>query len=372
VRAIVYEVEPYVRGLRGQVAKLQQHLWRGSLAWNTAYLEWKYEQNPYLPDPLIYLAVDHGTIVGMRGVFGSCWEAGSERFIVPCADDFVIAPAHRQRGLFGRIMSAALSDLGARGHRVAFSLSAGPVTLAGSLAGGWSAVGSVQEMCWRSAPPSSLRRQAGRAVTWFAQRGWSSYVARVWPPPFRRLDKVAPRAPAGSAVWCAQTSRPEAMADLVARLPYDGRIRHVRDARYLAWRFANPFHEYRFLLAGADRLDGYLVLQAHRLFPGRGVNIVDWEADDPDVRRALLRATLEWGGYRQVSTWSMSLSGETRGLLEAAGFVPAVRERLVRQGPVLLVRALGGAADRRALMLGTRPARDPGSWDFRMLYSMAG
>ena len=122
----------------------------------------------------------------------------------------------------------------------------------------------------------------------------------------------------------------------------------------------------------SPRLDGYLVLQAHRLFPGRGVNIVDWEADDPDVRRALLRATMEWGGFRQVSTWSMSLSGETRGLLEAAGFVPAVRERLVRQGPVLLVRALGGAADRRALMLGTRPARDPGSWDFRMLYSMAG
>ena len=368
---MVYEVTPYVRELRGQVAELQQHLWHGSPAWNAAYLDWKYEQNPYFPDPLIYLALDHGTIVGMRGVFGSCWETGSERLIVPCVDDFVIAPAHRQRGLFGRIMSAALSDLAARGHRVAFSLSAGPVTLAGSLAGGWSAVGSVQEVCWRGAPRSSLPRQAGRAMAWFAGRGWSRHLARVWRPPFRRLDRVAPRAPAGSAVWCTPSPRPEAMADLVARQPYDGRIRHLRDARYLAWRFANPFHEYRFLLAGADRLEGYLVLQAHRALPGRGVNIVDWEAPDPDVRRALLRAAMEWGGFRQVSTWSMSLPGEMRDLLKAAGFVPAVRERLVRQGPVLLVRALGDA-DRRAPMLGTRPAREPASWDLRMLYSMAG
>ena len=367
----MHEVRLYGRELRGQVAELQQYLWHGSLARNAAYLEWKYEQNPYLSDPLIYLALDQGTIVGMRGVFGSCWEAGSARFIVPCADDFVIAPAHRRRGLFGRIMSAAVSDLAARGHRVAFSLSAGPVTLAGSLAGGWNAVGSVQEVCW-SAPRSSLRRRAGRAAAWLARRGWSRHLARVWPPPFRRLDRTAPRAPAASAVWCGQHPHPEAMADLVARQPYDGRIRHVRDARYLAWRFANPLHEYRFLLAGAARLEGYLVLQAHRLFPGRGVNIVDWEANDPDVRRALLRGALEWGGFGQVSTWSMSLSGELRDLLKAAGFVPAVRERLVREGPVLLVRALGDAADRRAPILGTRPARDPASWDLRMLYSMAG
>src|SRR5262249_36975392 len=107
----VYEIKPYVRDFRSQVAGLQRHLWNGSLSRNTAYLAWKYEQNPYLPDPLIYLAVDQGKVVGMRGVFGSCWEIGTERFVVPCADDFVIAPAHRQRGLFGRIMSAAVTDL---------------------------------------------------------------------------------------------------------------------------------------------------------------------------------------------------------------------------------------------------------------------
>ena len=87
------------------------------------------------------------------------------------------------------------------------------------------------------------------------------------------------------------------MADLVARQAYDGRIRHVRDARYLAWRFQNPLHEYRFLLAGGDRLHGYLVLQAYRLSRHGAANIVDWEASDPAVRRALLHAAVEWGGF---------------------------------------------------------------------------
>jgi GNAT superfamily N-acetyltransferase len=367
----VYEVRPYTREFGVQVARLQRHLWHGGLARNAAYLAWKYEQNPYLPDPLVYLAVDGGKVVGMRGVFGSCWEAGTERFIVPCADDFVIAPPHRQRGLFGRIMSTALTDLAARGHRVAFSLSAGPVTLAGSLAGGWRAVGSVQEVCRSAAPRSALRRRAGRAITWLARRSWGRDVTRAWRQPFRQLDGVAFRTPT-AAVWCAEAPRPEAMADLVTRQPYDGRIRHVRDARYLAWRFANPLHEYRFLLAGADRLDGYLVLQAYRLFPGRGVNIVDWEARDPDARRSLLSAAIEWGGFRQLSVWAMSLPGETRGLLDAAGFVPASRERFVRQGPAVLVRVLGSPTDRHEAMLGARPLLDPASWDLRMLYSMTG
>ena len=54
---------------------------------------------------------------------------------MPCADDFVIAPAHRNRGLFGRVMAAMLADLASRGLSCAFSLSPGAVTLAGSLAG---------------------------------------------------------------------------------------------------------------------------------------------------------------------------------------------------------------------------------------------
>src|SRR5262249_1041271 len=133
VSAPTPEIVGYEPGLRERVVALQQHLWRGGAALNRRYLEWKYEGNPYFSGPPMDLALAGGRAVGMRGMVGSCWEAGagSERFLVPCAEDFVIAPDHRTRGLFPRIMRVAVDDLAARGHACAFSLSAGPVALAG-------------------------------------------------------------------------------------------------------------------------------------------------------------------------------------------------------------------------------------------------
>jgi DNA-binding response OmpR family regulator len=41
------------------------------------YLEWKYEENPYTKEPVIYLAFQGSKLVGMRGFYQSKWELGS-------------------------------------------------------------------------------------------------------------------------------------------------------------------------------------------------------------------------------------------------------------------------------------------------------
>ena len=374
-----YEVVRYRPQLRRQVAALQRHLWRGDEATNAAYLEWKYERNPYLPAPLIYLALDGDRVVGMRGMYGSCWEIGprGERFLIPCADDFVIAPEHRNRGLFGRIMTAAFTDLAAEGHRCAFSLSPGPVTLAGSLVSGWRSLGPVHEVRRKTRDPAAPFRRLGarmhalpllwRWANVISEQGW-----RLRRHAFRRLDRTAPPTPASGSVWLERAPRVEAMAELIARIGHDGRARQVRDAQYLEWRFANPLHEYRFLFAGGDRLEGYLVLQVYRLDPHRGANVVDWEAATLAIRGELLRRALEWGGFIELSAWTVTLPETTRGLLAKASFAPAPGGRLTREGTSLLVRAFdrrGPAADP---VLGGRRLLDVSNWDMRMLYSMAG
>jgi hypothetical protein len=372
----VYEVIAYRPELKLQIARLQRHLWRGDGATNAAYLEWKYERNPYVETPLIHLALHEGEAVAMRGVFGSCWEMGSrsERFCVPCADDLVIAPAHRNRRLLGRIMQAVLADLAGRGHRCAFSLSPGPVTLAGSLVGGWRAVGAVNEvrrpgrsgLSWRARAAERLRSLP------YAWR-WADRMAEPPPgrAPFRRLDRAAVRSP-GRGVWLAPGPRPDGMADLVGRLGHDGRLRHVRDAQYLAWRFANPQHEYRFLFAGGESLDGYLVLQSYRLDEDRGVNIVDWEATTTATLTALLRAALDWGRFAELSAWTAALPEAASAELAASGFVPADRGPLMRHGVTLLARGVGDGGAAIEPALGGRPVLDASGWDMRMLYSMAG
>src|SRR5262245_44717653 len=158
----MYQVVSYLPEFKRQIAGLQRHLWRGSEALNAAYFEWKYERNPFLTVPLLSLAVHEGEVVGMRGMFGSCWEAGSaaEELVVPCADDFVIAPAHRHSGLFSQIIDATVVQLAVRGHPLTFSLSAGAAAMAGSLVRGWRSVGSVREVARTPEETSEPRRFA--------------------------------------------------------------------------------------------------------------------------------------------------------------------------------------------------------------------
>jgi GNAT superfamily N-acetyltransferase len=151
-----YEFVRYQPDLKGQVVELQTHLWSPSLALNTAYFEWKHERNPYLDEPLIYLAMYHGKAIGMRGFFGVQWEGGvpAQRFTSLYADDMVIAPEHRRRGLVSELMTSAIEDLDKQGYEYVFNLSAGEITLHSSLSMGWRSAGWAHPMRrrpWRGA-----------------------------------------------------------------------------------------------------------------------------------------------------------------------------------------------------------------------------
>ena len=149
-----YEIVRYRPELKRQVIELQTHLWSPDLSLNTSYFEWKYERNPYLKEQLIYLAMHDGKAIGMRGFFGVQWECGVPpmRFTSLYADDMVIAPEHRNRGLMSKIMTFAFEDLAANGYEYAFNLSAGLATLRSSLSMGWRSAGWVRPMRLRSWP----------------------------------------------------------------------------------------------------------------------------------------------------------------------------------------------------------------------------
>ena len=125
-----YEIVRYQPEFHEGVLKLLEGLWSPSPALNAACLEWKHERNPYQREPLLYLALHQGRVVGMRGMCGAKWEAGVPRreFAIPCACDLVIAPDHRNRGLISKIMRFAFDDLKQRGTEYVFNLSAGSVT----------------------------------------------------------------------------------------------------------------------------------------------------------------------------------------------------------------------------------------------------
>jgi len=358
-----YEIVKYRPDLRPQVLQLQTHLWSRDLDANGAYFRWKYEENPYCPEPLVHLAVYDGQIVGMRGMCGARWQVGAppETFLAPYADDLVVAPEHRDRGLFTRIMRASLDELAGRGVDYVFNLSAGRVTSIGSLSMGWKSAGGMRPVGRRS-----------RRV--LMQQGSN----KLWPRPrrgsFARLDRADGqlRKYGRTTVSLSRNARPKAMEHLIARLQLDGRFRHVRDATYFAWRFRNPFREYRFLYAGDDPLEGYMVLQSQRGGDGAArVNIVDWQGTEASTRMTLLDVALK-AEFAELVIWPATLDAETRDLLGRRSFKPVDEADAARGVPGVLIRPVRDDALRTEWSIGGRRLLDLANWDVTMLYSMHG
>jgi hypothetical protein len=373
-----YEIIRYRPEFKREVVELQRFLWSPEVAVNTAYFEWKYERNPYLSEPLIYLALCGRRVVGMRGLYGSKWQVGhpSETFFAPCADDLVVHPEHRDRGLVTGIMKATYASLADMGQQWVFSLSASPVTLVSSLAGGWRRVAAMQPV-ERGSPRrpfvGRLRALAGRSTLLrrVARRARKMSTAVVGHP-FVPLERNAARpGEASRRVSVAAEPRPGAMADLVEGLDWDGRIRHLRDRQYFAWRFRNPLFRYCFLFWEDARLEGYLILRApvYWLAP---VAIVDWEATSQQVLGELLHAAIAWGRFSKLTAWTATLPDERRALLRDLEFLDEKRRGVARYHPCVLVRPVPEEPIATDWTLGGRALLDPANWDMRMLYSMYG
>lgn len=380
---ISYEIVRYEPEFKKQLVDLQTNLWSPSLALNTAYFEWKYERNPYLAAPLIYLALHNGRVVGMRGFFGVQWEAGYPHQTLRglYADDTVVAPEHRRRGLVRNIHETAFKDLANQGYQYVFNLSAGPEVFRYSLSSGWRSVGYMQLMRWRPWPVTFQRAMHRILRRLPLVSGKLGRLCFQWLEKRRRsltdIDQDGIKHPCKTTPWISfeDTPRCAAMAELVERIGSHGKIRHLRDREYFDWRFQSPLSQYRFLFCDKAGLEGYLVLQEYTSeFADKEVlNVVDWEGTSAAVKAELLQAAMNYATNRILIIWSATLSPETMAVLEAKDF-KLVREPrgAALQIPALLVRSIRDENLNSDWLFADHRLLDITNWDLRMLYSMHG
>lgn len=378
-----YEILRYRPEHKKEVAELQKHLWSPHADLNRSYLEWKYEQNPYLHSPRIYVAMSKGHVVGMRGMLGVKWEAGTppRTFLGICTEDSVIDPGHRNHRLSMKIMKMVFEDMAAEGHPYLYSLSASPVTIMTSLAMGWKNVGSFQLQCLRSKRAEwyrRIRKRLGEMRFFWRLREFlpgSRWAYRRIPlHQLRDCPSVLQRT-GRSHIVIDRSARPEAMSGLVSRMQYDGRIRHVRDREFFSWRYRNPLHRYLFLFWEEDGLEGYLVLQEYvsEFRSQSQVNIVDWEGTSRPVREGLLHAAVQLCPFPDLNLWTATLSEETRNRVREVGFQTVHEGIGIRDiPPSLLVRSLREDLPATDGSLNDRRLLDLANWDLRMVYSMNG
>jgi len=374
-RASSWRVVRYSAEHKALVAGLQRHMWSPDARLNASYLEWKYHQNPYIRDPLIYLAFVGDKLVGMRGALGTRWEVGdpAEFLTLPYADDLVIDPAYRKQGLHRIIMNFALRDLAARGYRYVVNLSASRITTEASMNMQWRNAGRVNPLHRRTLRKSAAEFLAQRVrrlpLLWRWADTLSDLSGRSGDRLFERFDARFSAPDQGrdpESLFAQKTPLTREMSQLVARLPRDGRIRHVRDETYFAWRFGNPLCNYRFLYVGRERLRGYIVLHKSPVIRGDSASIVDWEGESDLIRAGLLSAAIEYGKFPELYIWQLGASPSSTQMLERNKF----KSLHMPHENSILVRSVRDDELNAAWTLGGRRLDDANQWDLRKIYSM--
>ena len=370
-------IVPYTGEHKEAVARFQTGLWSRDVEVNRRYLEWKHERNPYAEGPRMHLAFDGDALVGLRSMYPARWRLGSpvREVDVLVADDLQVRDDHRDSGLVSAIMRAAFDDLRARGVEYVFSLAAQPVTIVAQLAMGWRSAGHMRRV-GRSSTEHRVRtsvRERLRGLPWVWR--YSHATADIERDPFVRFDTHLGAASPGEArVELSDTARVAEMAALVGRLHCDGRIRHVRDETYLRWRLAHPMNAYRFVYAGGDTLEGFLVLKWSRARVGvnPSVEVADLEATSPRVALALLETAIQRGRFPMLVTWRATHVPEVAAALDGLGFETVDRESATHGWPSVLVRCVDDARLQEDWTLHGVRLLDPSSWDVRMIYTMTG
>jgi GNAT superfamily N-acetyltransferase len=342
-----------------------------------AQWRWKYEQNPYLPEPCVVLASDSTGLVGMLGLYGSMWQFGEppRTLLVPCPADAYVDPAHRRRGIYRRLFAESLALAAELGCEYAFSLGSAKSTYTSNLQMGARSLGyRLPAMHWPHAARTSGDGRGARLLSVppralrFARTRLSSAVESRRHP-FALLDAGAALTGIGGLpIEVASSPRPAAMAALTAKIRSDGRIRHLKDERYLAWRFGRQHAWYRFLFLGGDELDAYAVLHSWAR-PGARVSVVDWEAAHPDSLADLVTAALRVGRIESIWVPWVGAPSPTTRALQRVGFAFDDRAAVQGRPPFTIeVNALRTGGD-EAWTVGGRDLLDPLDWDLRLVYA---
>lgn len=369
VAADDYTIDGYHPRDKEALCRLQTYLWSGDPDLNRAYLEWKYEQNPYMEEPLISVArTSDGEVVGMAGMFGNAWTDGDSTHVIPCSGDVVVHPDHRARGLFSALTTRSRQEGGRRGYRYATNLSANWLAALGYQSQGWQLVGSLEPVRRYGTRPLARLKQVGRSVpgvlSWWRDRQVTPASGGIRPGvgvanPFSSLD--AARLP--SPLTLEATPDPDDLAGSGVRIG-NGRLRQLRDAAFYRWRLASPLAAYRILRRSGAA--GHVILQCSRIGDGRRAHLVELAVPDPAILKRMIDVAARRGGFDHLTTWAVSLDADVRTTLDASGFRRLDEGTGVQASrAVMHLRRL--TEDDQPWTLGGRPLLTMDAWDVGML-----
>ncbi len=277
------------------------------------YLRWKYWENPFIESPIVFVVRQGDVLVGMRGLCGTRWTVGPDAtpVVLPQADDLIIHPDHRNRGLFLLVHRAMIAEAAEREFPAIISLSGVATTQQLSLVCGYKELGVLDKIHRPiTAPLPRVRRASGRALRLLRQQG--AHLSGVV------MDEICRGIGGGANIEVTSRADVEAMSAL-AESTSRGASRAVHSTEFFRWRLKDPDRVFRFVYWRDSHLRGYLVLAWDPRVPHR-VQIADHAAEHDQILTDLIDVLCQRDDVEYIML-SSTLSGEQHRSARDAGFV---------------------------------------------------
>lgn len=248
--ADAYEIRAYEPADRDAVLSLYERTFGGR---SEAWFEWYYVENPYLAEVPIVVAEHAGEIVGARPSLPVPLDVGEETVLALAQVDPMVAPDHRRRGLFSRMVTHVYRRYAPREPAVSVGFPNEAVRSAleklGSELSLHAGVSYRFPEYFRVHDPAAMARTSTDDATYRA-------LARLSTPAvtgYLAVRDAFATGGGGLAVERVEGVPSTRLATLADERP-TGAVHASREEEFYRWRFADPRYDYRTYLA-LDRGD---------------------------------------------------------------------------------------------------------------------
>lgn len=234
------QIEQYDPGDRADVLALDETVWDRTMS--ESWFAWKYEENPYVTEPPVFVARADGQVVGARPFMAFLLRVGDDIVCALQPSDTMVHPRYRGIGIFTRMTENAISYYAVREPKLCFNF---PNEMAwpGYRKLGWRAV-SERTTYYRVQNPTVLSSEKlnGRFVR---------LVSRVASPAARTLLAFLTRSDPSPDRFTVERETGVPMEQLTAlyRRRVPRQIHAYRDEAFYRWRFASPVWRRRTYIA---------------------------------------------------------------------------------------------------------------------------
>jgi GNAT superfamily N-acetyltransferase len=275
--ARAWQIRPYRQGDEGGIVGLARQVFAEQPPdrFSDAYWTWEFADNADGPAAL-WVADDHGTIVGHYAVIPRALRIGGEVRTGSIVVDVMTHPDYRLQGMFTALGRVALADAGQRGIEFSYGFPIRADVMPGHLRLGWRHLFDLPILVRPLKFRPLVRRSIDLPLVSSALAGaaWAGYrcLAR---PILKHLNPLP--SPQGAVVVQPVTHLDDRFDELWRETRGQFGIMAVREARYLTWRyFRHPYHRYTVLAAErGDQVVGYVVIRTGELLGLRCGIIVD-------------------------------------------------------------------------------------------------